>query len=220
MEFQFYFFSELKKKRWIVIIFIILVGLLVGVEKTFFSHQIIQSTTFHSERTVQVKYSDPALKQNQDFNYKVFFSTYSEMDQFLRQTESIYDYSKFDANWNRYDLEDKLKWMQKHISIINVNNGVVQYVFVLKPEDPKDDEDVKEYGEQFLDDYIQFSQNRMREVLPVDQIENVDEITILPYQKEQSNQKSFFKFALAGGFLGALMGVVIIAISAMGKYKR
>ena len=220
MEFQPYFFSELKKKRCLVFIFIVVIGLLVGIEKTFFSHLIIQSTTFHSEKTIQVKYSDVTLIQNRDFNYKAFFGTYSEMNRFLKQTEGVYDYSKFDANWSRYDLKDKLEWMKKHISLTNVNNGVVQYVFVLKPEEPKDGEYVKEYGEQFLDDYIQFSESRMREVLPVGQIENVDEITILPYQRELSHQKSFFKFALAGGILGALVGLVIVAISAMGKYKR
>ena len=56
MSYQCVFIRELKRKWWIIAIFVIVLGIAVGVEKTYFGNQIIQSSAFHTEKMVQVGY--------------------------------------------------------------------------------------------------------------------------------------------------------------------
>lgn len=70
------FIEELKKKFWLIIIITIVCGVFVGVDKCFFGQQMIQTTTFHSEKTIQIDYSQPNISGT-EFNYSTFFNSYS-----------------------------------------------------------------------------------------------------------------------------------------------
>lgn len=220
MSYQCVFIRELKRKWWIIAIFVIVLGITVGVEKTYFGNQIIQSSAFHTEKMVQVGYDKGYSNAGTEFNYSAFLGSYSEMNKFLDVTSSIYDYKKFDANWGQYDLRDKIEWLKRHIFIININGGVVQYGFFLRPEEPKDTQYIKEYGEALLDTYITFSEERMKAILPIEKYTVVNKFTIFPESHSVTPKKSLLKYGFAGGVLGFIIGCFIIAILAMGKYRN
>lgn len=220
MSYQSFFVKELKQKWWIIAIFIIIFGVAVGIEKTYFGKQVIKTSALHAEKTIQVVYDKNYNNDGTEFNYNVFFRTYSEMNRFLEATSDTYDYSKFDANWGRYDLNKKLKWLQNHIFITNINDGVVQYAFGLGPEEPKDYQYTKDYGEKFLDTYVAFSEERLKTILPVEKYTVVDELTILPKVYKATPNNALLKYGSAGGVLGLVIGCFIIAILAMRKYRN
>ncbi len=220
MSYQSFFVKELKQKWWIIAILIIVFGVAVGIEKTYFGKQVVKTSAFHAEKTVQVIYDKSYNNAGTEFNYKAFLRTYGEMHRFLEITSDTYDYSKFDANWGRYSLRDKLDWLQKHIFIVNINGGVVQYGFALNPEEPKDYQYTKEYGEKFLDTYVAFSEERLKAIFPINQYTVVDELTILPKMYKVTPSNSLLKYGVAGGVLGFVMGCFVIAILAMRKYRN
>lgn len=213
------FIKELKSKIWLVIIIAIICGVLVGIDKCFFDQQIIQSTTFHAEKTIKVNYTSPN-KSGREFDYGTFFNSYSEVNEFLQKTEEKFDYSQFNANWKNYTQIEKIEWIQKHVIINNIYDGTMQCIFTLAPDDPKNIMYTKEYGEQYLDEYITFIENRMSIVLQTSNFVELDSFTLYPQEIPTSKKKTFIKYGSTGVFLGILIGILIIMILAMRKYKN
>lgn len=213
------FIKELKSKIWLVIIIAIICGVLVGIDKCFFDQQIIQSTTFHAEKTIKVNYTLPN-KSGREFDYGTFFNSYSEVNEFLQKTEEKFDYSQFNANWKNYTQIEKIEWIQKHVIINNIYDGTMQCIFTLAPDDPKNIMYTKEYGEQYLDEYITFIENRMSIVLQTSNFVELDSFTLYPQEIPTSKKKTFIKYGSTGVFLGILIGILIIMILAMRKYKN
>lgn len=213
------FIGELKSKVWLIIILAIIFGVLVGVDKSFFSQDIIQTTTFHTEKTIKVDYSLPN-NSGMEFNYSSFFNSYSEVNEFLQKTEGKFDYSKFNANWKNYTQIEKIEWIQQHVIINNIYGGVMQCIFVLSPNDPKDISYTNAYGEQYLNDYVTFIEQRLSVVLPVTNFAELDHFTLAPREMTMSKRHSFVKYGSVGAFLGMLVGVLIILILSMRKYKN
>lgn len=213
------FIKELKAKVWVVIIISIICGALVSIDKCFFGQQIIQSTAFHAERTIKVNYTLPN-KSGKEFDYGTFFNSYSEVNEFLQKTEEKFDYSQFNANWESYTQIEKIEWIQKHVIINNIYDGTMQCIFTLSPDDPKNITYTKEYGKQYLDDYITFIENRLSIVLQTSNFVELDSFTLYPQEIPTSKKKTFVKYGSAGAFLGVLIGILIIMILAMRKYKN
>lgn len=213
------FIEELKSKFWIIIVVAIVCGVLVGIDKCFFSQQMIQTTTFHSEKTIRVNYSQPN-KSGKEFDYQTFFNSYSEVNEFLQKTEGEFDYSQFNANWKNYTQIEKIEWIQKHVIINNIYDGTMQCIFTLAPDDPKNIEYTKAYGEQFLDEYVTFVENRLSVLLQTSTFVEVDSFTLSPQEIPVSKKKSFVKYGSVGVFLGILIGILIVMILTMRKYKK
>lgn len=210
------FIEELKSKFWLVIILAVICGVLVGVDKCFFGQQMIQTTTFHAEQTIKVDYSMPN-KSGREFDY---FNSYSEVNEFLQETEGKFDYSQFNANWKNYTQIEKIEWIQKHVIINNIYDGTMQCIFTLAPDDPKDITYTKEHGAQYLDDYVAFVEGRLSTILPTSNFTELDHFTLEPQEVSVSKKKSFVKYSGVGAFLGILIGLLIIMILAMRKYRN
>lgn len=211
--------SEIKSKIWLFIVLAILCGVLVSIDKIFFSQQVIQSTIFHTEKTVKINYIY-SNKSGDEFDYSMFFNSYSEIDEFLQITEDKFDYQKFNANWNNYTKIDKIKWIQKHVFINNINDGVLQYIFILAPDDPKDLSYTKEFGEQYLNEYVDFTEKKIETILPVTNFIELDHFTLEPTVNHVGKKLSIIKYASVGAFLGTLISLLIVLILAMRKYKN
>ena len=140
--------------------------------------------------------------------------------------ESIYTkllthpYSQFNANWKNYTQIEKIEWIQKHVIINNIYDGTMQCIFTLAPDDPKNIEYTKAYGEQFLDEYVTFVENRLSVLLQTSTFVEVDSFTLSPQEIPVSKKKSFVKYGSVGVFLGILIGILIVMILTMRKYKK
>lgn len=213
------FIQELKAKFWIITILAIVCGVLVGVDKCFFGQQMVQTTTFYAEKTIKVNYSIPNISGT-EFDYSTFFNSYSEVNEFLQKTEGKFDYSQFNANWKNYTQIEKIEWIQKHIIINNIYDGIIQCIFTLAPDDPKNITYTKEYGEQYLNDYITFVEGRLSTILPTSSFTELDHFTLEPQKMPISKKKSLIKYGGVGAFLGILIGILIVMVFAMRKYRN
>lgn len=217
MDFYSIFISELKKKVLLILILMFIFGIGVGVEKGYFNNQIMQTTTFETEKVVRATYSNPEISGS-EFDYGFFASTYAEVNQFLNLAETQFDIQKFNANWPRYTAQEKLEWIRKHIFVNNIKNGTIQYEFILKPEDPKDLDYTKQMGENFLDFYINYNEKRLHKILPVTDFVEVNHFTLMPEPLPRNKNISTLKYGIVGMILGMLIGVLSILIITMRKY--
>lgn len=96
----------------------------------------------------------------------------------------------------------------------------MQCIFTLAPDDPKNIEYTKAYGEQFLDEYVTFVENRLSVLLQTSTFVEVDSFTLSPQEIPVSKKKSFVKYGSVGVFLGILIGILIVMILTMRKYKK
>lgn len=219
MDFYGIFARELKKKfLWLVALMVIF-GAGIGLERGYFTRQVVQTTTFETEKVVKMQYNIPNNSGN-EFDYNAFFSSYSEVSHFLEEVENQFDFHKFNANWPHYDTQDKLEWIQKHLLVNNIKGGALQFEFILKPEDPKDLIYTKEMGTKFLDSYISYSEKRLQQILPVSNFTEINHFTLYPEAKTKSRKISVLKYGIVGAILGLLIGLVIVLALAMRKYRN
>ena len=115
------------RKKWIFILgcAIICAGLMMA-EKMIFNQYIIQSGNVQFETMVEVnnaKKENNPVYQNK-IKYDTLFSSYSFLDSFIEDSKQEIDYTKLNAGWNNLSHGDKLKWMQKKMSVDNFNDGI------------------------------------------------------------------------------------------------
>lgn len=219
MDFYGIFAQELRKKILLIAALMVVFGGGIGLEKGYFTNQVMQTTTFETEKVVKMQYTIPNASGS-EFDYNAFFCSYSEVDQFLQEAEKQFDFNKFNANWSHYNKQEKLEWFQKHVFINNIKGGALQFGFILKPEDPKDLIYTKEMGTQFIDSYISYSEKRLQQILPVANFTEINHFTLYPEVKTRSKKISVLKYGVAGAVLGLLIGMVIVLAVAMGKYRN
>lgn len=219
MDFYGIFARELKKKALLIVALMVAFGVGIGLERGYFTKQVVQTTFFETEKVIKMQYNTPNTSGS-EFDYHAFFSSYSEVSQFLNEAEKQYDFHKFNSNWTHYDTQDKLEWIQKHLLVNNIKGGALQFEFFLKPEDPKDLDYTKEMGVKLLDSYISYSEKRLQEILPVSNFTEVNYYTLYPEAKIKSKKISILKYGVVGVVLGLLIGMVIVLTITMRKYRN
>ncbi|WP_295253897.1 hypothetical protein, partial [Veillonella sp.] len=131
------FIDTLKSKFIYIILLAIIFSLGLVIEKTFFTDYVIQSTRFHTEKTIKIEYNQP-LMFNNSLDYGTFLKSYSEIDLFLKQSENRFDYKKINSDWDKLTEIQKVEWLQKHIHVVDIHSGVIQFIFTLSADDAKD----------------------------------------------------------------------------------
>lgn len=212
------FISELKKNIILLLSLTVIFGAGLGVEKSFFSSDVLQSTKFHTEATVKYSYANSRYEKENP-KYQILFNSYSELKLFLDQSDNKYDYSKFNANWNNLTEIKKIEWLQKHLHMIDMNAGIVQYIFLLDTDEPKDYNYTKQYGKKLLDDYINFSKSRIDTTLAQSNINLISEYTLEPELLVTNKTTVTIKYVLIGAFLGWTVGSIYVLIRMMRTEK-
>lgn len=205
------FISEIKKNIILLLSLTVIFGVGLGVEKSFFSSDVLQSTKFHTEATVKYSYANSRYEKENP-KYQILFNSYSELKLFLDQSDNKYDYSKFNANWKNFTEIKKIEWLQKHLHMIDMNGGIVQYIFLLDADEPKDYTYTKQYGKKLLDDYIHFSKSRIDSNLAQSDMHLISEYTLEPELLVRNKTMITIKYVLIGVFLGCIVGSTYVLI--------
>lgn len=208
---------ELKHNYWLIISIAVIGAVLLILEKVFFSNFVIQSGNMHIEKTVVIEGSASLRDEENMLKYEEFFSSYSGMKMFLDMTEPKYDYTKFNPEWSKLSDEEKLKWLQNHICIVDFKGNVCQFIFTIKENEAKDIEYIELNAVNFLEDFVQLSEQRIKIVDNNLNLRNVDSAVILPENKEVSKNQIIFKYAIIGAFLGVIIGFIIVVVKTMRK---
>lgn len=208
------FIDTLKSKFIYIILLAIIFSLGLVIEKTFFTDYVIQSTRFHTEKTIKIEYNQP-LMFNNSLDYGTFLKSYSEIDLFLKQSENRFDYKKINSDWDKLTEIQKVEWLQKHI-----HSGVIQFIFTLSADDAKDYEYIKLYGTKYLDEYISFAESRINQITPQSQFKEVSTYTLEPKLLANDKNIIIIKYGIIGAVLGTIIGVVIVFLISIRNEKN
>lgn len=208
------FIDTLKSKFIYIILLAIIFSLGLVIEKTFFTDYVIQSTRFHTEKTIKIEYNQP-LMFNNSLDYGTFLKSYSEIDLFLKQSENRFDYKKINSDWDKLTEIQKVEWLQKHI-----HSGVIQFIFILSADDAKDYEYIKLYGTKYLDEYISFAESRINQITPQSQFKEVSTYTLEPKLLANDKNIIIIKYGIIGAVLGTIIGVVIVFLISIRNEKN
>lgn len=110
-----------------------------------------------------------------------------------------------------------MKWLQKHICVVDFKGNVCQFIFIIKEIEAKDVDYINSYAENFLEDFVDLSEQRIRLVNNEWNLKEVDSTAILPESKEISKNQIVFKYAIIGAFLGIIIGFIIVVVKTMRK---
>lgn len=213
--------QEIKKNIPLLIGLVIVFSVGLMGEKIYFSPVVIETGAVHSEKTIQVLENQENTKDAIQTNgYADLLLTYSDLNEFLKQTETKFDYAKFDQNWNYLDQEEKLKWLQKHMSINRYFKENYQFIFLLDKNIPKDWEYSKENAPALLNSYINFSKTKIREINPQSSFRDGESVNLVSKQSNISQHTIIAKYGTIGGVLGLLIGMVIITVKLMRNSKN
>lgn len=213
------FIDTLKSKFIYIILLAIIFSLGLVIEKTFFTDYVIQSTRFHTGKTIKIEYNQP-LMFNNSLDYGTFLKSYSEIDLFLKQSENRFDYKKINSDWDKLTEIQKVEWLQKHIHVVDIHSGVIQFIFTLSADDAKDYEYIKLYGTKYLDEYISFAESRINQITPQSQFKEVSTYTLEPKLLANDKNIIIIKYGIIGAVLGTIIGVVIVFLISIRNEKN
>lgn len=213
------FIDTLKSKFIYIILLAIIFSLGLVIEKTFFIDYVIQSTRFYTEKTIKIEYNQP-LMFNNSLDYGTFLKSYSEIDLFLKQSENRFDYKKINSDWDKLTEIQKAEWLQKHIHVVDIHSGVIQFIFTLSADDAKDYEYIKLYGTKYLDEYISFAESRINQITPQSQFKEVSTYTLEPKLLANDKNIIIIKYGIIGAVLGTIIGVVIVFLISIRNEKN
>lgn len=213
------FIDTLKSKFIYIILLAIIFSLGLVIEKTFFTDYVIQSTRFRTEKTIKIEYNQP-LMFNNSLDYGTFLKSYSEIDLFLKQSENRFDYKKINSDWDKLTEIQKVEWLQKHIHVVDIHSGVIQFIFTLSADDAKDYEYIKLYGTKYLDEYISFAESRINQITPQSQFKEVSTYTLEPKLLANDKNIIIIKYGIIGAVLGTIIGVVIVFLISIRNEKN
>ena len=213
------FIDTLKSKFIYIILLAIIFSLGLVIEKIFFTDYVIQSTRFHTEKTIKIEYNQP-LMFNNSLDYGTFLKSYSEIDLFLKQSENRFDYKKINSDWDKLTEIQKVEWLQKHIHVVDIHSGVIQFIFTLSADDAKDYEYIKLYGTKYLDEYISFAESRINQITPQSQFKEVSTYTLEPKLLANDKNIIIIKYGIIGAVLGTIIGVVIVFLISIRNEKN
>lgn len=214
--------GELRKKWFIVILLGILCSAFFYIEKQYV--EPIHPKTGIITYTMTVKLNDNNnmryyMSEGKMYRESIvpFLTMWSNQDKFLRTSEEVYDYNKFNANWDNMKKSEKFAWLNEHLKCKYVGNNIYEFVFGFKASDAKDDSYVIAYGEKFLQDYLEYAKNVLILVnmspsfTVLDSYAMKDEIYLEDVTFVQK------KYAIIGFILGAVLGITIVFAIAFKK---
>ena len=203
-----------KKLHIILIVGIICSGGILA-EKIFFQPSVpitgrmIFTEVVRLDRSKQLVDEDGNIK---DISISPIVNMWSNKQKFLDKTESQFDYSRFDKNWDNFQLEQKFSWIDKHIRLKLLGNDTYEFVLEFKAEDAKDSDYVKKVGSQFLDEFIDYSNDVSSIILGNADVQVIDTYQFENTHENATNGKILLKYAIIGFVLGCLVSCTVIVI--------
>lgn len=204
-----------KNLKWIL-----LAGLLVGaalaLEKTLYTDTVVKSDRFYVEQEISVTYAHPETVGDIK-DYQTLFHSFVVLSRFMEETKNDFDYSQWDEAFPTMTKEKQLEWMQNHLSVTNMGNRSCVYSFNLPANIRKNDSYVEEYGKEFLNRYIAFTQKELQQMGMDSTYQKQESFVLKPEIIQVNNKSRALKYGAAGFVLGALLSMLVLGVKAYGK---
>ena len=145
------------------------------------------------------------------FRYDQYASRDLPLMVFVNQSEKKFDYSQFDASWDKKTEIEKLDWAKKHIRVNYYGHGHLDATIQFLSSDTKNVDYIRDYGDSYLSEFI----NYLNEAEPESQLVSAQSIEIYPEKSLVTNRRIGLKYALMGFVLGSLSATVVLSIVAL-----
>lgn len=169
-----------------------------------------------------IKFTDPeAVNVFNEFKYDTLMKTTDNLSSFIKDLDgpSGVNMSRFNANWERMTLKDKIDWLNKNIHIISLQNGVYEIVFDYSASTPKNLSYLKDNNDKVINIFENQSERLVREVKPNANIDSVSRSNVYPQQVELPKEKTLIKYGIIGVVLGMMLALLAIIIKFVGERK-
>ena len=215
------FFSELKSKWFIIVILaFVLCGGLIFEKRGNGDNVIYVSTSAYAQVMVKVVFDDPNVPHQYTVpDSGLFTASGGEKYAFMKETEKIFDYSKFNANFPVLNEENKFLWLDKRLMTLGYYPDLFAVAFWVKDEDAKDLEYTNANVEKYVSDYVEFCSKKLQ-AAGIGHLEIIDK-SFVPAEGSILPTNSFMlKYGIIGAVLGTVVGVLIVAGLAMRKISN
>lgn len=210
----------LKRIGWIFLVGIICSGVLVF-EKARNSDFMVESGDFSITSLTIISDSDKNLNPNFEFNYGKVLETDTNLSGFLERTEknNSFAYERIYGNWETLVGLQKVRWLRSHFKTFNAHGGVIEFAFLIKENEPKDVDYLKENASRFMQEFIKQSEQTIKLVRPDVSIRIVNETVVVPEYKQLSKKEVLTKYGIIGFVLGVIIAALIAFVMTLGKKK-
>lgn len=218
------------KKR---LIYIFLLGVIVAVglafEKGYNTQYVVKSGEIWNTKILTISNynafnrttNDVDLSGDESFKYDKYMKAYPVVMKFINQTEVNFDYKNFDSNWDNYTELEKIKWFDKHIFINDFGSGIYEVCLHFTSADKKNSEYIEQVGDDFIDEYISFSENHLKQYNPKVKLIKADSMAFYPKVEVISKKDIVIKYGFVGFILGITIALTILIIrSVVTFYER
>lgn len=203
--------------------FVFLSGLVCSValtlEKSQTSDFKIESGNFVTTAFCVVNDSREGLNSNYEINYGNIINSNSNLKRFLRNTANTINYSCINRNWESLVEDKKLTWLRDHMKTYPSHAGIIEFVFYLNENEPKDIEYLKNNANQLMDSFIATSAATIKSIRSESTIKVIDKTVVLPEYRILEKKQILIKYAIIGFVLGAILSMLVLLIAALGRKK-
>jgi len=209
------------KKIGIIVLFGILCSGALVFEKNRTSDFMVESGDFAITSLTIITDSDKNVNPNFEFDYRKIIETNTNMNGFLKNTETDgkFDYNRIFGNWKTLVGVKKADWLREHFRTFPAHGGVLEFRFMLKENEPKDISYLKENAGQFMKEFIKQSEQTIKLVRPDASIRIVNETIIAPEYKMLSKKDLLTKYGIIGFVLGIIVSSLVVFVLTLGKKK-
>ena len=202
--------------RWKVVLLIAILSsiALIG-EKCLVKDPILQSSSLYVEQMATIQSNEPVPESP---HYDQLFTSYGNLINFLRQTEDVIDYEKFQPGWNRMNDEAKAKWAKKHIFVQSPSSDIVVFSFYIGEIEWKDPAYADEHGIDVMNYFVQFNEQLLQNLGTPFTLRTNEPVIVMPETIPVSKESLLAKYGVIGFVLGALAGTIGIFVCFLRKH--
>ena len=212
------------KKKWL---YVVLAGIIVAAglvwEKSYNIQYAVKSGEIWDTQIITISNysvfnsntSESNSSTTNPFMYDKYMKAYPVISAFLSKTGNKFDYKKFDSNWDRYSEIEKIKWFDKHIFVNNFGSGIYEICIHFMPGDKMDASYVKSVADEFINEYINFSEDNLKKYNSEMKFIKNDSVHNYPEEQVISRRDIAIKYGIVGFILGGLVASTIIIITSV-----
>lgn len=215
--------KEIKKKWWLIVLLAIISAAIITVSRTVLVKPVmigqpvkISSLVSFDYNVTEENFGSAPVRLNTLFNtegYIIKFITYTE------QNHSI-DWSKLNINWHSMDTINKLNWYKKHFFFNDSGNRAAELYITFEPNDFMDSEYIKDNAKSISAAYLSFANSELQRINPSYSIHEFDHAIISGNIGFVNESNLSIKYIIIGTVLGGLLGVFVISLIAIRKYRN
>ena len=127
------------------------------------------------------------------------------------------DFEKICAGWNKLNLQEQLKWYEKHITIKSIGAGMYELEVHSAAADAKDASYVRDNSDLLMDIVAQTVESETAAQTGNAKLVTVEEKNFVDLKNAVPQNSVQRKYAIIGFILGAFVGLSILAVLSLRK---